>query len=133
MALDPNRWTQKTQEAISRAVDTAKAESNPEVTPDHLLGALLRQDEGIVLPIIQRVGADPSSLRQAADDAVAQLPKAYGGESRLSLLDRGVIFAIAHIRGGGEMGEPWHDGGKMLSKRNSFTDFIACAEPLPSG
>ena len=51
-------------------------------------------------------------------------------EARLSLLDRGVIFAIAHIRGGGEMGEPWHDDGKMLKKRNSFTDFIACAEHL---
>jgi oligopeptidase B len=51
-------------------------------------------------------------------------------EARLSLLDRGVIFAIAHIRGGGEMGEPWHDDGKMMKKRNSFTDFIACAEHL---
>ena len=51
-------------------------------------------------------------------------------EPRFSLLDRGVVFAIAHIRGGGEMGEPWHDDGKMLKKRNSFTDFIACAEHL---
>ncbi len=51
-------------------------------------------------------------------------------ETRFSLLDRGVIFAIAHVRGGGEMGELWHDGGKMLAKRNSFTDFIACAEHL---
>lgn len=51
-------------------------------------------------------------------------------ESRLSLLDRGVTFAIAHIRGGGEMGEPWHDDGKIMKKRNSFTDFIACAEHL---
>lgn len=51
-------------------------------------------------------------------------------EPRLSLLDRGVIFAIAHIRGGGEMGERWHDDGKMINKRNSFTDFIACAEHL---
>jgi oligopeptidase B len=51
-------------------------------------------------------------------------------EPRLSLLDRGVIYATAHVRGGGEMGEPWHDGGKMMNKRNSFTDFIACAEHL---
>ena len=49
---------------------------------------------------------------------------------RLSLLDRGVIFAIAHIRGGGEMGEEWHDGGKMMMKKNTFTDFIAAAEHL---
>jgi oligopeptidase B len=50
--------------------------------------------------------------------------------TRLSLLDRGVIFAIAHIRGGGEMGTPWHDQGKMMFKRNTFTDFITCAEHL---
>ncbi|WP_433611551.1 S9 family peptidase [Dactylosporangium sp. CA-139114] len=49
---------------------------------------------------------------------------------RLSLLDRGVVFAIAHIRGGGEMGRRWYDEGKMLAKRNTFTDFIACAEHL---
>jgi oligopeptidase B len=47
--------------------------------------------------------------------------------SRISLLDRGFVFAIAHIRGGGEMGRRWYDDGKMLSKINTFTDFIACA------
>jgi len=50
--------------------------------------------------------------------------------NRLSLLDRGVVMAYAHIRGGGEMGKPWHDAGKMLVKRNTFTDFIACVEHL---
>ncbi|WP_426508598.1 S9 family peptidase [Dactylosporangium sp. McL0621] len=49
---------------------------------------------------------------------------------RLSLLDRGVVFAIAHIRGGGEMGRRWYDEGKLLAKKNTFTDFIACAEHL---
>ena len=49
---------------------------------------------------------------------------------RLSLLDRGVIFAIAHIRGGGEMGRKWYEDGKFLQKKNTFTDFIACAEYL---
>ncbi len=48
--------------------------------------------------------------------------------SRLSLLDRGVIFALAHVRGGGEMGKRWHDEGRMMQKKNSFTDFVACAE-----
>ena len=48
----------------------------------------------------------------------------------VSLLDRGMIYAIAHIRGGSEMGEEWHDAGKMLNKKNTFTDFIACAEFL---
>jgi len=50
--------------------------------------------------------------------------------NRLSLLDRGVVMAYAHIRGGGDLGEPWHDAGKMLVKRNTFTDFIACIEHL---
>jgi oligopeptidase B len=49
---------------------------------------------------------------------------------RLSLLDRGFVYAIAHIRGGGEMGRRWYTDGKFLKKRNTFTDFIACAEHL---
>ncbi|GAA1648391.1 S9 family peptidase [Kribbella alba] len=49
---------------------------------------------------------------------------------RLSLLDRGVVFAIAHVRGGGELGRQWYDNGKTLTKRNTFTDFIAAAEHL---
>ena len=53
--------------------------------------------------------------------------------NRLSLLDRGVVMAYAHIRGGGDLGEPWHDAGKMLVKRNTFTDFIACVEHLTAG
>jgi oligopeptidase B len=50
--------------------------------------------------------------------------------NRLSLLDRGVIYGVAHIRGGGELGKEWHDQGKMMVKKNTFTDFIACAEHL---
>jgi oligopeptidase B len=50
--------------------------------------------------------------------------------SRLVLLDRGMIFAIAHIRGGDELGETWHDDGMLMKKKNTFTDFIDCAEHL---
>ncbi|MFB8229834.1 S9 family peptidase [Cellulosimicrobium sp. NPDC055967] len=50
--------------------------------------------------------------------------------SRLSLLDRGVVFAVAHVRGGGEMGRRWYDEGKTLTKRNTFTDFVAVARHL---
>jgi oligopeptidase B len=50
--------------------------------------------------------------------------------SRLSLLNRGFAFAIAHIRGGQEMGRSWYDDGKLMKKKNSFTDFIDCAEYL---
>jgi oligopeptidase B len=52
---------------------------------------------------------------------------------RLSLLDRGFGYAIAHIRGGGEMGRHWYDNGKLLSKKNTFTDFVACARHLAAG
>ncbi|MFM9005494.1 MAG: S9 family peptidase, partial [Flavobacteriales bacterium] len=53
--------------------------------------------------------------------------------ARLSLLDRGFVYAIAHIRGGQEMGRSWYEDGKLLKKKNTFTDFIQCAEHLISG
>ncbi|QSB14907.1 S9 family peptidase [Natronosporangium hydrolyticum] len=49
---------------------------------------------------------------------------------RLSLVDRGVVYAVAHIRGGGELGRRWYEDGKLLAKRNTFTDFVACAQHL---
>jgi oligopeptidase B len=57
------------------------------------------------------------------------LPVGFGA-TRLSLLDRGVVIAYAHIRGGGEMGDAWHDAGKMMVKRTTFTDFIRASEHL---
>jgi oligopeptidase B len=50
--------------------------------------------------------------------------------ARLSLLDRGMVFAVAHVRGGGEMGRLWYERGKLLEKKNTFTDFIAAASHL---
>lgn len=55
---------------------------------------------------------------------------AYFSSTRLSLLDRGYVFAIAHIRGGEDLGRHWYEDGKMLKKVNTFSDFIACAEHL---
>ena len=49
--------------------------------------------------------------------------------ARLSLLDRGMVFAVAHVRGGGELGRPWYEHGKLLEKKNTFTDFIAVGSP----
>src|SRR5204863_4267561 len=54
----------------------------------------------------------------------------YFAASRLPLLDRGVVYAIAHVRGGGELGEEWREHGRMMKKMNTFTDFIGCAEFL---
>jgi oligopeptidase B len=56
--------------------------------------------------------------------------EAYFSSTRLSLMDRGFVFAIAHIRGGEDLGRNWYEDGKMLRKRNTFTDFIACADHL---
>ncbi|KZE90135.1 S9 family peptidase [Microbacterium sp. TNHR37B] len=53
--------------------------------------------------------------------------------ARLSELDRGVVFAVAHVRGGGELGRQWYEDGKLLHKRNTFTDFVACARHLVDG
>src|SRR5262249_39837763 len=53
--------------------------------------------------------------------------------NRLSLLGRGFVIALAHVRGGGDLGKPWHDDGRMLKKKTTFTDFIACAEHLVAG
>jgi oligopeptidase B len=75
-----------------------------------------------------------------ADGRAAMLLAGYGAygfpypasfsSGRLSLLDRGVSVAIAHVRGGGELGKRWHDDGRMMAKRNTFTDFIAVADHL---
>ena len=87
--MDTNKWTQKTQEGVTSAVDMAKERSNPEVTPDHLALALLGQAEGIALPIMAKLGLSPLSLKNQIGDRLERLPRAYGAEPQLSrqLLD----------------------------------------------
>ena len=79
MAVDPKKWTLKTQEAFSAAIDQAKSLSNPELTPDHLLSAMMRQDGTIVPAVLAKLGQAPLMVRNRADEAVQKLPKAYGG------------------------------------------------------
>ena len=95
MALDPNTWTLKTQEAFNAAIASAKAASNPEVTPDHLLLALLGQDDGMALPLLAKVGVASTPLKNSTAEAVSKLPRSYGGESTVGrelrqTLDRAV-------------------------------------------
>ena len=86
MALDPKKWTLKTNEAFAAAVDQAKSLSNPELTPDHLMAALMRQDDTVVPSVLAKLGLAPLMVRNKADEAVAKLPRAYGGaEPRLGL------------------------------------------------
>jgi oligopeptidase B len=91
--------------------------------------------DGVKIPIslvyrkgIQRDGSAP--LYQYAYGSYGASMDAYFSTARLSLLDRGFVYAICHIRGGQEMGRFWYEDGKLLKKKNTFTDFIACSEFL---
>ncbi len=77
---------------------------------------------------VNRDGSAPALLYGYGSYGISIPPTFSAG--RLALLDRGVVFVIGHIRGGGELGEPWRDAGRMMQKINTFTDFIACAEHL---
>ncbi|MHB8611804.1 MAG: S9 family peptidase [Candidatus Dormibacteraceae bacterium] len=91
--------------------------------------------DGVQVPIsivhrrgLKRDGSSPALLNGYGAYELSSDP--MFDPVRLSLLDRGVVFAIAHVRGGGEMGREWYEDGKFLRKTNTFTDFIACAERL---
>jgi len=98
MALDPNRWTLKTTEAFSAASEAARAASHPEVVPAHLLTALLGQEEGIVLPMLHKVGVDVPSARNGAAEALAKLTHAYGSDPQLSKELREVLEDADRLR-----------------------------------
>ncbi|MET0424998.1 MAG: S9 family peptidase, partial [Actinoplanes sp.] len=92
-------------------------------------------DDGTQVPIsivarkgVARDGSAPALLYGYGSYEHSVDP--YFSIARLSLLDRGVVYAIAHVRGGGEMGRRWYEDGKMLTKKNTFTDFVACARAL---
>lgn len=92
-------------------------------------------EDGVKVPIslvyrkgLEMNGENPLVLYGYGSYGASMDP--YFSSARLSLLDRGFIFAIAHIRGGEEMGRQWYENGKLLKKKNTFTDFIDCAEYL---
>ncbi len=78
--LDPNRWTLKTQEAFTSAASAAKSSSHAEITPTHLLAALLAQRDGLAEPVLARSGVNQRALQSRLDEELARLPKAYGGD-----------------------------------------------------
>src|SRR5258707_2043260 len=99
MALDPNRWTLKTQEAVQAAIERAKRENHAEVGPDHLLGALLAQPDGVVLPTLEKAGIPARTVATQVDERLARVPKAYGGaEPTLSREARDVLDAADRAR-----------------------------------
>ena len=92
-AFDSNRWTIKTQEAFQAAIEAARAHHNPEVVPEHLLVAMVAQEDGVVLPVLEKVGVAPLSLRNRLDDVVGRLPHAYGAESQVGRALRDIMEA----------------------------------------
>ena len=97
------------------------------------LMAKARDGTSVPISLVYRKNLDrtkPQSLYQYGYGSYGASMDAYFSSDRLSLLDRGFIFAVAHIRGGQEMGRAWYDDGKLLKKKNTFTDFIDCSEHL---
>jgi ATP-dependent Clp protease ATP-binding subunit ClpB len=80
MTINPDRWTLKTQEAFTSAVERARAEHHAEVAPDHVLAAVLDQPDGIAGPVLTRVGVEPAVVRERINRDLARLPQAFGGE-----------------------------------------------------
>ncbi|MEO8924319.1 MAG: S9 family peptidase [Caldimonas sp.] len=96
---------------------------------------MARASDGTDIPVslvwrrdMKRAGPQPLLLHGYGSYGIPLDP--WFSQARVSLLDRGVIFAIAHIRGGGDLGHSWYEAGKMAKKETTFTDFIACAEAL---
>jgi ATP-dependent Clp protease ATP-binding subunit ClpB len=82
--VDQSTWTVKTREAIEAAIELARRNSNPEVTKEHLAVALLGQPDGIVLPILERLGVQIGAARNKLLEAIGKLPKSYGGQAQFS-------------------------------------------------
>ena len=98
MTLDPNRWTLKATEAFSAATELGRSASHPEIVPEHLLLALLGQEEGIVLPLLHRVEVDIVAARNEAELVLEKLPNAYGSEPQLSRALRNVFDRADQVR-----------------------------------
>jgi protease II len=107
----------------ARASGEWRAKSGEEESPQRAQSTRRTEDP----PIAE---GEPAPLLLYGYGSYGLSMAAMFSSNRLSLLDRGMVYAIAHIRGGGELGKPWHDAGRMHQKMNTFTDFIACAEYL---
>lgn len=122
-----------TQEKIVRKVQQIPSGYNPEEYTSERIWA--SSHDGIKIPVslvykkdLRQAGPQPTLLYAYGSYGMA-MPPAFSAH-RLSLLNRGYIFAIAHIRGGSDLGRQWYEEGKFLKKKNTFYDFIACAEYL---
>jgi oligopeptidase B len=124
--MDSLAWTFQKQQPVLGGYDAANYETER-------IFATAQDGTQVPISLVYRKGV----LRDGHSPCLLYAYGSYGAniepyfdQKRLSLLDRGFVFALAHIRGGQEMGRHWYDQGKWLNKRNTFTDFIACAEHL---
>ncbi|HET9907238.1 MAG TPA: S9 family peptidase, partial [Anaerolineales bacterium] len=124
--MDTREWEQKKEEEIPSGYDKSQFISR------RIYATAM---DGKLIPIsiahkkdLKLDGNNPTLLHGYG--AYGAVLDAEFTPNRLALLERGFIYAIAHIRGGSDMGRDWYDSGKVLQKKNSFTDFIACAEHL---
>ncbi|GAA4854321.1 ATP-dependent chaperone ClpB [Saccharopolyspora rosea] len=96
--MDAFNPTTKTQQAISSAAQAATVAGNPDVTPAHLLGALLAQGDGLTAPLLSAVGADPAEVRRELERVVNALPTATGATVSSPQLDREAVKALTHAQ-----------------------------------
>ncbi len=106
MSINPDRWTLKTQEAFSSAVERARSEHHAEVSPEHLLAAVLAQPEGVAGPVLARLGVEPSVVADRVNGELDRMAKSFGGqEPGISRSLRDVLTAADGQRG--EMGDDY--------------------------
>jgi ATP-dependent Clp protease ATP-binding subunit ClpB len=86
MALDPNKFTRKTGEALQAAQSSARGRNHTQVTPEHMLVALVGQPESVVLPVLERLGVAPKTILDRADEALSKLPQVYGQTTQTAQL-----------------------------------------------
>jgi ATP-dependent Clp protease ATP-binding subunit ClpB len=88
MPIDPNRFTRKTGEALQAAQALARERNHSQVTPEHLLAALVSQPEGVVLPVLERLGVSARTVRDRVDEALGNLPQVYGQTAQQAQLSQ---------------------------------------------
>src|ERR1700709_1548921 len=86
--MRPDRMTTKSQEAFRSASDLASRRGNPEIVPEHLILAMLEQDEGIALPLFRKAGGDPDALKRKVEEYLVKLPQVSGGGAEPTLSRR---------------------------------------------
>ena len=126
-------WNMNSREKILLKETEVLGDFNKEDYESKRIWATAKDGVQIPISLVYRKdlflnGSTP--LLQYAYGSYGHSMDAYFSISRLSLLDRGFVYAIAHIRGGEELGRSWYEDGKLLTKMNTFTDFIACSEFL---